>query len=68
MGLASNVAGEFDKGILLFFMIVKWVVIIFIACSFAVFLYWILQKIVFYSQSLFNMFPRKKTKKKKKKK
>ena len=68
MGLTSNVAGEFDKGILLFFMIVKWVVIIFIACSFAVFLYWILQKIVFYSQSLFNMFPRKKTKKKKKKK
>lgn len=60
MGLASNVAGEFSKGILLFFIIVKWVIIVFIACSFAVALYWILKKIGF-----FNMFIKKKIKKKK---
>ncbi len=63
MGLTSDVAGEFDKGILLFFQIIRWAAVIFVGCLIAFGLWWILNKIGF-----FNMFIKKKIKKKGKKK
>ncbi len=63
MGLSSSVAGEFSKGILLFFQIIKWAIIVFVGCSIAFGLWLLLKKIGF-----FNMFIKKKTKKKGKKK
>ncbi len=62
MGLASDVASEFSGGILLFFQIAKWIIIVLISCSIAFGLWWVLKQIGF-----FNMF-KKKTKKKGKKK
>ncbi len=63
MGLASDVASEFSGGILLFFQIAKWIIIVLISCSIAFGVLWVLKKIGF-----FKMFIKKKTKKKGKKK
>ena len=63
MGLASDVASEFSKGLLLFFQIAKWIIIVLISCTIAFVLWWTLQKLGF-----FKMFKKKKTKKKGKKK